>query len=188
MEKFEGLNVSSKFGICGLPIRIDSYRTCSFGCKYCFSNGRKVMEFDKTQAVADINSIERRLDRIFTQKKYEPTNFLDRLIANRITWHFGGMSDPFQHCNKDLRVTNQIIDLCNKYDITLLISTKSDTIHDANLRPDLHAVQMSVSNVHNRTDIEPNVPDISKRLELFKALRGGGISRRYKDSAVYPEC
>ena len=44
---FEGLNVSSKFAICGLPIRVDTYKTCSFGCKYCFSNNRKIMEFEK---------------------------------------------------------------------------------------------------------------------------------------------
>ena len=48
LVKFEGLNVSSKFGICGLPLRIDSYKTCSFGCRYCFANGRKIMEFEKT--------------------------------------------------------------------------------------------------------------------------------------------
>ena len=64
MEKFEGLNVSSKFAICGLPVRVDSYKTCSFGCKYCFANGRKIMEFRKNLQVADTDSIERRLARI----------------------------------------------------------------------------------------------------------------------------
>ena len=43
IKKFNGLNVSSKFAICGLPIRIDSYKTCSFGCKYCFAENRKIM-------------------------------------------------------------------------------------------------------------------------------------------------
>ena len=46
-KKFTPLNVSSKFAICGLPLRVDTYKTCSFNCKYCFSNNRKIMEFEK---------------------------------------------------------------------------------------------------------------------------------------------
>ena len=48
LKKFSPLNVSSKFAICGLPIRVDTYKTCSFGCQYCFANNRKIMEFEKT--------------------------------------------------------------------------------------------------------------------------------------------
>lgn len=175
MEKFEGLNVSSKFGICGLPLRVDSYKTCSFQCRYCFANGRKVMEFDKSLMIANLDSIERRLDKIFNHQNFEPKNFLDRLIANGITWHFGGMSDPFQPCNAEYKITNKIIDIGNRYGITMLISTKSDTIHDANLRPDLHALQLSVSNVHDRTDIEPNVPPIGRRFKMFQELKAEGF-------------
>lgn len=175
MEKFEGLNVSSKFGICGLPLRVDSYKTCSFGCRYCFANGRKIMEFEKNLMVADTASIERRCERIFGRDDYDPHSFLDKLIANRITWHFGGMSDPFQPINEKLKVTNEIIDIGNRYDVTMLISTKSDTTHGANIRPDLHTFQLSVSNVHNRRDIEPDVPDIEKRLQFFRDLKREGF-------------
>ena len=175
MEKFEGLNVSSKYGICGLPIRVDSYKTCSFGCRYCFANGRKIMEFDKTLLIADTASIERRLDRIFGQQDVQTDNFLDQLIAHRITWHFGGMSDPFQPCNQELRVTNDIIDIGNRYGITMLFSTKSNTLHNANVRPDLHTFQLSVSNVNDRRDIEPNVPPISERIDLFRWLKHEGF-------------
>ena len=69
MKTFEGLNISSKFAICGLPIRLDSYKTCSFGCRYCFSNNRKIMEFKKELQVANIQSIERRLDRLASVQK-----------------------------------------------------------------------------------------------------------------------
>jgi hypothetical protein len=31
MKTFDALDVSSKFAICGLPIRVDTYKTCSFG-------------------------------------------------------------------------------------------------------------------------------------------------------------
>ena len=33
-KKFTPLNVSSKFIICGLPLRVDTYKTYSFNYKY----------------------------------------------------------------------------------------------------------------------------------------------------------
>lgn len=94
-KTFNPLNVSSKFAICGLPIRVDTYKTCSFGCKYCFSNYRKIMEFDKNLQIGNVKSVERRLDKIFVHNKVDKTNFLDFLISQRYDWHCGGMSDPF---------------------------------------------------------------------------------------------
>ena len=49
-KKFTPINVSSKFAICGIPLRVDTYKSCSFGCKYCFANHRKIMEFEKNLA------------------------------------------------------------------------------------------------------------------------------------------
>lgn len=174
MEKFEGLNVSSKFAICGLPVRVDSYKTCSFGCKYCFANGRKIMEFRKNLQVADTDSIERRLARIQNRGGQEG-NFLDTLLLARITWHFGGMSDPFQPVNNELRITNKIIDIANKYGYSILFSTKSDTTHGANIRPDIHAFQLSVTNTAKSPDFEPFVPSIDSRLSFFRELKREGF-------------
>lgn len=175
MKQFEALNVSSKFAICGLPIRVDTYKNCAFGCVYCFSDNRKICEFDKQLQVANLKSVERRLDRIFNKNEYDPTNFLDVLIADRITWHCGGMSDPFQPIEKKHRITSQLVDICNKHNISILFSTKSDNLYDANIRPDLHTFQLSVSNVENRRDIEKNVPDIKKRYQLYRQLKSEGF-------------
>lgn len=175
VKKFEGLNVSSKFAICGLPIRVDTYKTCTFGCTYCFSNNRKICEFDKTIQIANIESVKKRLDRIFNKQKYDSTNFLDSLIAQEITWHCGGMSDPFQPAEKKYHVTKDLVDVCNEYGITILFSTKTATLYNANVRPDLHTFQLSVTNVDNRKDLEPGVPDIQKRIDLFHALKREGF-------------
>lgn len=175
LKKFEALNVSSKFAICGLPIRVDTYKNCTFGCAYCFSNNRKICEFEKNFQVANIQSVEKRLDRIFNKGKYEQTNFLDVLIADGITWHCGGMSDPFQPIEQRYHITKQLIDVCNKYGISILFSTKTDDLYDASIRPDLHTFQLSVSNVDNRKDIEKNVPDIEKRYRLYRQLKNDGF-------------
>lgn len=175
MKTFEALNVSSKFAICGLPIRVDTYKNCTFGCIYCFSNNRKICEFEKTFQIANLKSIEKRLDRIFNKRKVDSTNFLDTLISQGITWHCGGMSDPFQPIEDRYHITSQMIDICNRYGISILFSTKSDNLHGANIRPDLHTFQFSVSNIENRTDIERNVPSIERRLALYKHLKAEGF-------------
>lgn len=175
IKKFNPLNVSSKFAICGVPIRVDTYKNCGFGCKYCFSNYRVVCEFGKTLQVANIPQLERKLKAIFEQGKVNQTNFLDTLIAEGITWHCGGMSDPFQPIEKKYQITKQMIDVCNKYGISILFSTKSNTVHGADIRPDLHTFQLSVTNTQNLKSIEPNVPDIEKRYKFYRELKEAGF-------------
>lgn len=174
-KKFNPLNVSSKFAICGLPIRVDSYKTCSFGCKYCFAENREIMKFEKKIQVANVALVERKLNAIFNLNKVDSTNFLDTLLEQRITWHWGGMSDPFQPCERKLGITKQLIDVANKYDISVLFSTKSDTTYDSDIRPDLHTFQLSVSNVRNLKEIESNVPDIESRYAFYRSLKDRGF-------------
>lgn len=61
-KKFNPLNISSKFAICGLPLRVDTYKTCSFNCAYCFANNRKVMEFSKEAVqIGNLNTVKNKL-------------------------------------------------------------------------------------------------------------------------------
>lgn len=175
MKTFNALNVSSKFAICGLPIRVDTYKSCAFQCAYCFSNCRKIMEFEKTLQVANIKQVERKLDKIFNKKQVDITNFLDTLIANGITWHCGGMSDPFQPIEKKLGITKQLIDVTNKYGIHILFSTKSNSVYDCDIKPDLHTFQLSISNTENLKEYEPNVPNIESRYLFYKELKKAGF-------------
>lgn len=186
-KQFEAVSVSSKFAICGLPIRVDTYKTCSFGCRYCFSNCRKIMEFRKEFMTGNILSLKKRLNRIFNEHDIDQTNFLDVLMNNHITWHCGGMSDPFQHAEKRYGATERLIEATRKYGIKILFSTKSDTIYGCRPDPSLHTFQMSVTNVFNRRDIEPNVPDIKSRYELFKELKRKGFRVGIRIQPFIPE-
>lgn len=175
LKKFTPLAVSSKFAICGIPLRADTYKNCTFGCTYCFSNNRKIMEFDKNIQIANLKWLENKLDNIFNKDKYKNDNFLDMLIKDNITWHCGGMSDPFQPIEKKLNVTKGFVDITNKHNINILFSTKSNTTYGVDIRPELHSFQLSISNVHNNKDLEPNVPDIKSRKKFFDDLKAKGF-------------
>ena len=133
------------------------------------------MEFEKQLQVGNIKSVERKLDKIFNKSEVSPENFLDVLISKRYDWHMGGMSDPFQPCEKKFQITKQLLDITNEYEIHMLISTKSDTTYNCNIRPDLHTFQLSITNTDNRRDIEPNVPSIEERYEFYKSLKERGF-------------
>lgn len=68
-----------------------------------------------------------------------------------------------------------MIDLSNKYKIPILFSTKSDTVYDCNINPELHTFQLSITNIYDRKDIEPNVSSIDSRYEFYKNLKDRGF-------------
>ena len=171
MEKFRMLNVSSKFELCGLPVRVDSYRSCSFGCAYCFANNRKIMEFDKQLRIGNVRGMKREWDRAMAGGD----SLLDVLIRRGVTWHCGGMSDPFQPCEDTWHVTRDLIDFTKEKGQTVLFSTKTDSLRGCEPDPSLHTFQLSVSNVDDRRDLEPNVAAIESRLRLFDILKSRGF-------------
>ncbi len=174
-KKFNPLNVSSKFAICGLPLRVDTYKTCSFGCKYCFSNNRVIMEFEKNLQIGNIGLVEKKLNKVLNKNNINKESFLEVLIDEGITWHCGGMSDPFQPIENKLHITQQLLDVTNNYNISILFSTKSDTVYDCDIRPDLHSFQLSITNLEDRRDIEPNIPSIKERINFYKVLKKDGF-------------
>ena len=72
-------------------------------------------------------------------------------------------------------ITKKLIDITNKYNIHVLFSTKSDTVYGANINPALHTFQLSVTNVNDLKNIEPNVPSIESRYKFFRKLKDGGF-------------
>lgn len=175
-NNFSPLFGSSKFAICGLPLRVDTYKTCSFGCKYCFANHRTIMSASKDFQTANLEALKKKLSKVFDKNNVDKENFLEVLLSDGITWHCGGMSDPFQPIEKELKITSNMLKLTNKYNISILFSTKTDDVYDwENLNPDLHSFQLSVTNLENRKDLEPNVADINKRIEFYKKLKIRGF-------------
>ena len=86
-KKFTPLNVSSKFAICGLPLRVDTYKTCSFNCKYYFSNNRKIMEFEKNLQIGNIEWLIKKMDKVYNKGKYKKRVISKYILLERIIWY-----------------------------------------------------------------------------------------------------
>lgn len=101
--------------------------------------------------------MRKRLERIFHGSGAKDGNLIDNLIASGITWHCGGMSDPFQPCEQEYGISAQLMELTKEYGISVLFSTKSDTIYDGKPDRELHTFQMSVTCLEPNS-LEPHVP------------------------------
>ncbi len=171
VKMFNPLIVSSKFAICGLPIRMDTYSLCSFNCEYCFANNRQ--RGKKSDKEPNVGWLKGKFKKIYDDKAVNKENFLDVLLQNRITLHGGSMSDCFQRAEKEKHNTRKIVEICNEYDQHILFSTKTDTAYDVPLDPKLHTFQLSVSNLENI--MESNVPKIENRLQFYRMLKSEGF-------------
>ena len=174
IKKFNTPTVSSKIGICGLPLRVDTYSVCSFGCTYCFANNREIMKSSDFK-VANLNHLRKTLERILDKHEIDENSLSDKLISEGITWHCGGLCDPFMPCEEKYHITSQMIGICNKYGISILFSTKGNSVYGADIRPDLHSFQLSVSNISDNKQWEPNVPSMESRYRFYRELKSKGF-------------
>ena len=180
---FNPINVSSKFAICGLPLRLDTYKSCSFNCTYCFGNNRVIGK--KVEDKCNVNWLSKKFEKVFDDKNIDPKNFLECLLNENITLHGGGQSDCFQPREKNEHITRDIVDICNEYDRHILFSTKSDTVYDVDINPELHSFQLSVSNMSNC--MEKNVPAIKNRIKFFDDLKNDGFKVGIRIQPFIPE-
>ena len=167
------MKVSSKFPICNLPLRLDSYQECVFNCKYCFSNNRR-MGYSKKDSSPNIQWLKNKFTKVYDNGDVDNSNFLEVLLDDKITLHGGGQSDCFQSLEKDYHHTRSFVELCNEYDQKILFSTKSDTYYNVPVTPELHSVQLSITNTTDNP-IEANVPSFSDRYAFYRKLVDEGF-------------
>lgn len=180
---FNPLNVSSKFAICGLPLRLDTYKDCTFNCDYCFANHRVIGA--KVEDNCNIKWLKKKFHKVYDEQDINPDDFLEVLLKNRITLHAGGQSDCFQPREKHEQITKQVVEICNEYDQTILFSTKSHTTYEVPVTPELHSFQLSISNMVNY--LEDNVSGIMERIQFFDQLKNDGYRVGIRIQPFIPE-
>lgn len=174
MKQFTPLVVTTKFFNYSLPLNLDSYRSCSFKCEYCFMKNRVIGARDETLQ-PNINWLRNKFQKVYDDKDVNKENFLEMLLHNRITLAMGTKSECFQPAEAIHHNTREIVDLCKQYDQKIVFTTKADGVFDVGIDPSCHSFMMSVTNHYDDRYLEPNVPSFESRVQFYNELKNEGF-------------
>jgi len=154
-------------GRCGMNI----YRGCTHGCIYCDSRSRC---YQFTHPFEDI------------EVKQNAPELLEKALRSKrkkCMIGTGSMSDPYMHCEEQLRLTRRCLEIINRYGFGVSIQTKSDRIlQDMDLLDEINrsakcVVQMTLTTWDDElcSILEPNVCNTKRRIEVLEMMRERGI-------------
>ena len=159
--------VHNKGGYHGMNI----YRGCTHGCIYCDSRSTC---YQFTHAFEDIEV-----------KKNAPELLEKELKSKRSKCMIGtgSMSDPYMHCETELRITRRCLEIISKYGFGLAIQTKSDRIlEDIDLLDEINkkakcVVEITLTTYDDElcSVLEPNVCNTKRRIEVLEEMQKRGI-------------
>ena len=162
----KGLLTGSK-GRVGMNV----YRGCSHGCIYCDSRS-KCYHF--THPFEDIEV-----------KQNAPALLEAALKGKRRKCMIGtgSMSDPYMHCEEQLRLTRRCLEIIEKYGFGVAVQTKSDRIlRDIDLLDKINqnakcVVQITLTTYDDRlcSIVEPNVCNTRRRIEVLTEMKARNI-------------
>lgn len=147
------------------------YRGCTHGCIYCDSRSRCY------QMNHDFEDIE---------VKQNAPQLLEKALASKrkkCMIGTGAMCDPYMHCERQLGLTRQCLEVIQRYGFGLAVQTKSsDILRDLDL---LQAINKKAKCVVQTTlttfdedlcrILEPNVSTTRERFEMLQVMAAAGI-------------
>lgn len=147
------------------------YRGCSHGCIYCDSRSRCYCFTHPFEDIEVKQNAPELLEAALKSKKRKC------MIGT------GAMSDPYMHCEEELRLTRRCLEIILKNGFGATVQTKSDRIlRDIDLLEEINStakcvVQMTLTTYDDDLCriVEPNVCSTKRRIEVLAALRERGI-------------
>ena len=147
------------------------YRGCSHGCIYCDSRSRC---YQFTHPFEDIE---------VKRNAPELLEIALRSKRKRCMIGTGAMSDPYMHCEEELRLTRKCLEIIRKYGFGAAIQTKSDRIlQDIDLLDEINrsakcVVQITLTTYDDDlcSILEPNVCNTKRRIEVLEKMQERGI-------------
>lgn len=159
--------LTGKDGYYGMNI----YRGCTHGCIYCDSRS---LCYGFTHAFEDIEV-----------KQNAPLLLEQALLSKRRKCMIGtgSMSDPYMHCEEQLRLTRKCLEIIRRYGFGAAIQTKSDRIlQDIDLLDEINrsakcVIQITLTTWDDKlcSIIEPNVCNTKRRIEVLEEMQRRGI-------------
>ena len=159
--------LTNNSGFVGMNI----YRGCSHGCIYCDSRSRC---YQFTHPFEDI------------EVKQNAPELLEKALRSKrkkCMIGTGAMSDPYMHCEEELRLTRRCLEIILQYGFGVAIQTKSDRIlQDIDLLDEINkkakcVVQMTLTTYDDELCriLEPNVCNTKRRIEVLEEMQKRGI-------------
>ena len=147
------------------------YRGCAHGCVYCDSRSTC---YQFTHPFEDI------------EVKENAPELLESILKKRrkrMVISTGSMSDPYQPCERELRLTRRCLELIERYGFGASVITKSDLVlRDLDLFDRIHRnaksvlqMTLTVADDHLSRILEPNVCTTSRRYQVLKEFQRLGI-------------
>ena len=153
----------SQIILCNLPIRIDTYKGCAHGCKYCFT----LRKYDNKNI------------RINERAK-SVLNFIKGARSGKTSWcdwsiplHWGGMSDPFQPCEVSMGESYKILKVLAETKYPFVVSTKSilpTTEKYFNVFKECNFVYQVSLVCPEYNKLEPGAPSFEERLKSLAVM------------------
>ncbi|MDK2896957.1 MAG: hypothetical protein PWP04_1077 [Candidatus Atribacteria bacterium] len=149
---------------CPEKYTLNPYTGCAHGCRYCYISAFIPHAFELREKAQIIARVEHDFSQITK---------LDTYLS------LSNSSDPYPPREKEREITRKIIILAQKYQIPILILTKSDLVaRDQDLLKNMPAaVSITLTTLEEDLahQLEPNAPSPAKRIEAIKALALAGI-------------
>ena len=147
------------------------YRGCSHGCIYCDSRSTCYQFSHAFEDIEVKQNAPELLEQALKSKRHKG------MIGT------GSMSDPYMHCEEQLKLTRKCLEIIYKYGFGAAVQTKSDRIlRDIDLLEEINRRAKSVVQITLTTwdkklcqIIEPNVCNTQRRIEALEAMRERGI-------------
>lgn len=147
------------------------YRGCTHGCIYCDSRSAC---YHFTHPFEDI------------EVKQNAPELLARALKSKrkkCMIGTGAMSDPYMHCEEELKLTRRCLEIILENNFGLAIQTKSDLIlRDIDLLAEINrktkcVVQMTLTTYDDDLCriLEPNVCNTGRRIEVLEEMQRRGI-------------
>ena len=147
------------------------YRGCTHGCVYCDSRSLCYQFTHRFEDVEVKGNAPELLEEALRKKR------------NRSVISTGAMSDPYQPCEKELKLTRRCLALIDRYGFGASVITKSDLVlrdidlFDSINRKAKSVLQMTLTVADDGLSriLEPNVCTTSRRYQVLKEFQARGI-------------
>lgn len=150
--------------LCDLPIRYDTYVGCSHDCRYCFARRKQ----KSLTAVRAGESVKGLLNFINGKRRCE-VNWCDWGIP----LHIGGMSDPFQPCEKEQRRTLDSLKALRDARYPFVVSTKGRLVAEPEyleILGECNAVIQISAACAEYDRLEPGAPPFAERMQMAEKV------------------